>query len=227
MRYCVSDIHGEYGLFMKLLEKISFSEKDEMYILGDVIDKGPSSVKLLKFVLSQPNMHMILGNHEFDFLKYYRSQKAGSTGSYSGLLPMLRDYFKDGELLDMETVEALDKLPFYIIERDFIGVHSGLPLDSENRVTDPAMADGRELVYDRRFKEPTLLPVTDKCILFGHTTTDNIAGVNRILAYKKPGVSEAKRLSDYCKIHIDTGSWSSGVLGCISLDTLRVVYVYR
>ena len=37
MRYIVSDVHGEYELFVRLLEHISFSEEDEMYICGDVI----------------------------------------------------------------------------------------------------------------------------------------------------------------------------------------------
>ena len=36
MRYIVSDIHGEYELFVRLLKHISFSEEDEMYICGDV-----------------------------------------------------------------------------------------------------------------------------------------------------------------------------------------------
>lgn len=41
MRYIVSDVHGEYDLFVRLLKRISFSEEDKMYICGDVIDKGP------------------------------------------------------------------------------------------------------------------------------------------------------------------------------------------
>ena len=42
-----------------------------MIICGDVIDKGPDSVKLLQYVLSKPNIKMIIGNHEYDFLKKY------------------------------------------------------------------------------------------------------------------------------------------------------------
>ena len=39
MRYVVSDIHGNYDLFVKLLRKINFSKSDTMFVCGDVIDK--------------------------------------------------------------------------------------------------------------------------------------------------------------------------------------------
>ena len=52
MRYCVSDIHGEYELFEQLLKKIKFSSEDKMYICGDIIDKGKSPVKLAKYISS-------------------------------------------------------------------------------------------------------------------------------------------------------------------------------
>lgn len=39
MDYCISDIHGYYGLFCRLLDKIRFSDKDKLYVLGDIIDK--------------------------------------------------------------------------------------------------------------------------------------------------------------------------------------------
>ncbi|MBQ7712695.1 MAG: metallophosphoesterase [Clostridia bacterium] len=71
MRYALSDPHGEYDLFRKLLNEIDFGETDEMIVLGDVIDKGRESVRLLRYVLSQPNITLLIGNHEYDFLKYY------------------------------------------------------------------------------------------------------------------------------------------------------------
>ena len=60
MKYCISDVHGEYELFLQLLKKINFSDKDEMYICGDIIDKGKSSVRLAKLVFSFPNIHCII-----------------------------------------------------------------------------------------------------------------------------------------------------------------------
>lgn len=227
MRYCVSDVHGEYGLFLELLEKINFSSSDEMYICGDIIDKGPSPMELAKYIFSKPNIHTIVGNHEYDFLKLYHALIEDADTDYDAVLEKLRGYFVDGELLDYALLDWFDSLPYYIEGDDFICVHSGVPVDERGRVMHPGTADVRELVYDRRFKEPKLIPVTDKCILFGHTTTSNITGENKILAYKKRGVDKAEKLSDFCKIHLDTGAWSHGVLGCLCMDTCKVCYVRR
>ena len=40
--YVVSDIHGEDDRFHAMLQKINFSKEDTLYILGDVVDRGPS-----------------------------------------------------------------------------------------------------------------------------------------------------------------------------------------
>jgi len=64
MHYCISDIHGEYDRFLAMLEKIKFSDADTLYVLGDVIDRGSRGVEMLLDIMSRPNVHMILGNHE-------------------------------------------------------------------------------------------------------------------------------------------------------------------
>ena len=60
MRYIVSDVHGEYELFVRLLKHISFSEEDEMYICGDVIDKGQQPIQLAKLISAKDNIHCII-----------------------------------------------------------------------------------------------------------------------------------------------------------------------
>ena len=41
MRYIIADIHGCYNEYINLLKKINFSDNDILYILGDVVDRGP------------------------------------------------------------------------------------------------------------------------------------------------------------------------------------------
>ena len=41
--YVISDIHGQYDMFMELLEKIPLKDSDTLYILGDVVDRVPAS----------------------------------------------------------------------------------------------------------------------------------------------------------------------------------------
>ena len=70
MIYVMSDIHGDYQSFYKMLVKINFSSSDNLYILGDVVDKGDDNLCLLDFIQSSENMILIKGNHEYLFEKY-------------------------------------------------------------------------------------------------------------------------------------------------------------
>ncbi len=65
MIYVTSDLHG-YSLerFKDFLDKVGFCDDDFLYILGDVIDRGPAGVKILKWLMLQPNVELLLGNHE-------------------------------------------------------------------------------------------------------------------------------------------------------------------
>ena len=53
MHYCISDIHGCFGSFLKMLETIAFSDDDYLYILGDAIDRGDENVELLKYIIKK------------------------------------------------------------------------------------------------------------------------------------------------------------------------------
>ena len=228
MVYCVSDIHGEYELFKNLLEKIKFSEKDFMYVCGDIIDKGESSVKLAKYIFSFPNIHCIAGNHECAFLKYYHSLLEDSPEDFDSVLRKLREYFpNDGHLLDWDTVDRLDSLPYYIEEDDFVCVHAGIPLDGAGKPLSLDRVSPEQLVHDRRFKDPDLVHYGTRCVFFGHTQTDCICGEAKILGYRKNSAEQPKTVKDYYKIHLDTGSWSNGVLGCFCIDTLKAFYVRK
>ncbi len=57
--------HG-YSLekFKDFLDKVGLRDEDFLYILGDVIDRGHDGVKILKWLMLQPNVELLLGNHE-------------------------------------------------------------------------------------------------------------------------------------------------------------------
>ena len=224
MDYCISDIHGHYDLFCRLLDKIRFSGGDKLYVLGDIIDKGPDSIRLAKLLFSMPNVYCIAGNHEYDFLKFYRALMQ-QTENYDWVLEKLRTYFSDGTLLDWETVDRFDLLPFYVEADKFIGVHAGLPF-RDGLFLPPEDARPEQLVYDRFFKEPNVLPRGEKCILYGHTPVRYLTGQDEILLYPRDGaVKDSRNIADYCKIHLDTGVVLSGVLGCFAVNTCQSFYV--
>ena len=62
--YVISDIHGQYDMFVDLLEKIKLKDEDTLYILGDVLDRGPHPVKTLRKLMEMPNAICLNGNDE-------------------------------------------------------------------------------------------------------------------------------------------------------------------
>ena len=68
--YVCSDIHGQYGLYKAMLEKTNFSEGDQLYILGDMIDRGPGGLQILQDVSARSNVTCLIGNHEHMMWNY-------------------------------------------------------------------------------------------------------------------------------------------------------------
>jgi serine/threonine protein phosphatase 1 len=226
----MSDIHGEYGLFLRLLDKIGFSDSDELFIAGDIIEKGSDSVKLAKLILSMPNAHAIKGNHEDYFIKHYNYLMKCAFGDFDkvllGLKSMITDSGGDGELLDWDTVDGLEALPYYIEADDFVCIHAGVTLTPEGKLPPLSAVPTDELVSNRKFKNPDVIPVDSKCVFFGHTATSAVSGENKILGYKKPN-SAFGDIRDFAKIHLDTCTFLSGILGCFAVDSLKAYYVKR
>ena len=224
MVYCISDIHGHYELFCRLLDKLKFGGGDRMYVLGDIVGKGAESIRLAKLLFSLDGVFCLAGNHEYDMLKRFRALTE-QTGDFEEALDILRCDFEDGHLLDAETVEEFDSLPFYIETDELILVHAGVPL-AEGKILPLREAAREQLVYDRRFKDEDVLPRGGKCVLYGHTPARYLTGRDEILFYPREGAGYGSgRIADYCKIHLDTGVYLGGVLGCIETGTCRCTYV--
>lgn len=64
MIYVMSDLHGCYDKYLRMLEQIHLGDNDTLYILGDVIDRGKDGVKILLDMMNKKNVHPIIGNHE-------------------------------------------------------------------------------------------------------------------------------------------------------------------
>ncbi|MBO7196009.1 MAG: serine/threonine protein phosphatase [Clostridia bacterium] len=225
MTYVISDIHGHLDLFKRLMAKIALSPNDQLYVCGDIIEKGDDSVKLLRLISSMPNVHCIRGNHEEAFLNYYYSQMQESDDCDAVLNRLGRYIQGDGHLLTWELVDYIEGLPYYIETDDFICAHAGVPLDNSGEIPPLETVPVQELLYNRKFKNPDVLPKNGKCVFFGHTATSAICGEDKIIAYKKNSNSDSLR--SYYKIHLDTCTFTSGTLGCFCVDSCKAYYVSR
>lgn len=63
--WVVGDIHGQFELLFKSLKRHGFSPEkgDKLFSVGDLIDRGPDSLKTLE-LLNQPWFYAVMGNHE-------------------------------------------------------------------------------------------------------------------------------------------------------------------
>lgn len=62
--YVFSDVHGHRAPLERVLGRISPSDDDRFFCLGDMIDRGPDPIGVLRLVRSLPNVHVLMGNHE-------------------------------------------------------------------------------------------------------------------------------------------------------------------
>ncbi|MCH8060467.1 MAG: metallophosphoesterase, partial [Proteobacteria bacterium] len=68
--YAIGDLQGCYDPFRKLLDKITFDPaEDTLWLTGDLVNRGPKSLKTLRFVKSLgASVISVLGNHDLHFL---------------------------------------------------------------------------------------------------------------------------------------------------------------
>ena len=58
----MSDIHGCFDKYQEMLELIEFVPRDTLYVLGDVIDRGPDGIRILQDMNIRPNVFPLLDN---------------------------------------------------------------------------------------------------------------------------------------------------------------------
>lgn len=87
--YCIGDIQGCYGAFKRLLEKIDFSpSRDQVYLLGDLVNRGPKSLKVIKRCIKhEGSIFALLGNHDLHLIaRAHDARKAGKRDTLDDIL---------------------------------------------------------------------------------------------------------------------------------------------
>ena len=113
----IGDIHGCHAEFAELLDQLSPTSDDRLILLGDLVNRGPDSTKVIDLARAA-NAISLLGNHELRLLNYRR------TGN--------RDFLKEN---DEETLARLrpgtgttsESMPLthYVEELGTVFVHGG------------------------------------------------------------------------------------------------------
>jgi bis(5'-nucleosyl)-tetraphosphatase (symmetrical) len=121
MDYAIGDVQGCFNTLSALLNKIKFKiDKDRIFFLGDLVNRGNNSLDVLRFVYSnKDNMQMVLGNHDFHLLVCALTERH----------PNKKDTFQD-ILTASDKVQLLDYLlerPLAIEHQSSLFVHAGVP----------------------------------------------------------------------------------------------------
>ena len=131
--YVFSDIHGHVEPLKRALERINPTESDVFYCLGDMIDRGPSSLDTIKVIRALPNCTVLMGNHEQLALQALAPEaniEAQFMWQINGGDATLAELKTLSEEEYCELIAWLQALPLYaIVEvqgRDFVLVHAGV-----------------------------------------------------------------------------------------------------
>lgn len=229
MKYVISDIHGHFDKYKEMLEKINFTDGDTLYILGDVVDRGPDGIKILQDMMIRPNVIPILGNHEYmamlslswmmkevteDTLEEFDIEKMQSLSEW--MLVGGKETIAEFQRLSMEDrediLEYLTEFSLYEVVHaggdTFILVHAGL--DQFRSDKDLYDYDLSELIFQKPNYSREYFQ--DKYLVTGHTPTRTIHDRDVIFVKNR-------------HIAIDCGCEFGGKLGCVCLDTMEQFYV--
>ena len=114
----VGDVHGCFDELMLLLQKAGYQSRcHRLILLGDLINKGPDSFKVLSHV-RQNNVEALIGNHEWKFIQDVEKNLS---------LPIALEHLKKdmGSHLN-EWLDWMKSWPVYIEDDHFLAVHGGL-----------------------------------------------------------------------------------------------------
>ncbi len=202
-RIFIGDVHGHYDGLLRLIEAIAPSSDDQLYFVGDLIDRGPKSAQVIQFV-RENNFHCVLGNHEQLLLEAFPNSKVSHMALQawlqSGGQSTVASYSKPEALL--ENLAWLRSLPTYLDLGDIWLVHAGLH---------PKMAIQEQTHHEfcwirEEFHSCTQPYFPNKLIITGHTIT-----------FTLPGITPGALVKGQGWLDIDTGAyhprsgWLTGV----------------
>lgn len=215
--YVMSDIHGQLDAFRLMLQTISFTDEDELYILGDVIDRGEKSIECIKWIMEQDNVLTLLGNHE---LMLYDGYINNAPAFYHSLSEVRENMDEDEQKRIIKWIEDMPECKLITVSnKKFYLNHTQIASSEyfEQELVDRMFPD-----YDR-YKEYNDLIIKDIICIHGHIPTIEM----RRWHHQKIDSSIWKNKSGTI-IDIDCGAGyphKGGKLGCLRLNDMREFYV--
>ncbi|WP_353483493.1 metallophosphoesterase family protein [Haliscomenobacter sp.] len=168
----ISDIHGCNATFKSLLSKLRLSRKDELYLLGDYIDRGPDSKGVIDTILNLQKkgnlVHCLRGNHE-ELLLWAVEGKGADVDIFlrNGGDATLESFgVQRAADIPQLYLDFIENLPIYIESGEYIFVHAGLEF---TKGKDP-FAHPEKMIWIRNwYKDLNIKWLGNRYIIHGHT----------------------------------------------------------
>lgn len=234
MTYVLSDIHGNERRFRSVMKQIRLQPEDTLYVLGDVIDRHPGGIRILRQLMKMPNVKMLLGNHEYMMLQAlghpYDSREA--TTDYERSYSLGLWYHNGGRVthdhlkrirkeLREEIFSYLQKLPLNmdltVGDRRYKLIH-GAPVDWYS--PNPRYDTAAMYAVWKRIRETDLIE-GDYTLIFGHTPTRHYQSSDPLCLWYGRGCIGIDCGSGFPDVATDG---KQGRLACLRLEDGAVFY---
>ncbi len=216
----ISDIHGCFDTFSSLLEKVDLSKDDELYLLGDFIDRGPKSKEVIDWVLEKQEagfeINCIRGNHEQMLLNVLKDFTKTAHWLRNGGKQVLENFkVNSAHEIPQKYIDFCEELKFYFQSLDYFFVHAGINFHA----VEP-MEDYEAMIWIRNWEEDLDEEwLEDRRVVHGHTMVSKDIPIERISQPEK-----------YKVINIDGGCYAAnfdsklGNLLCADLTNNKIYF---
>ena len=183
-KIAITDIHGCSQTFRELVEnKVVLDPEDELYLLGDYIDRGPDSKGVLDYIFDLMeegyNVFCLKGNHEEMLLNAAFNRGEVDIWLYNGGRETLESFgVKDASKIGERYLKFLQNLDYYYEVDNYILVHAGLNFKGNDhkeeggflwRLHNP-LRDFRSMMWIRHwYKDIDWKWLKDRIVIHGHT----------------------------------------------------------
>lgn len=174
-RFVIGDIHGCFRTFQRLLkEQIALQPEDQLFLLGDYINKGPRNREVLDLILhlKQQNysVYPLIGNHEYFVIRDYEYAKLEHGTVQIRDLIQSKDLLSRDNRIEEHFMDFINALPYYYELDHYLLVHAGLDFDAEE-----PLEDFSSMIYARGYQVDSA-KIGNKTLIHGHTPT----GIDKI-----------------------------------------------
>lgn len=162
--FIIGDIHGCYHELQALLGKAELANGDAIIAIGDIVDRGPDSPRVLDFFRTTPSARSLMGNHE---RKHLRASRAEVQPALSQLITrwQLGEQYADA-LTFMATFPTYLELPNATLVHAFF--EPGVPLAQQRENVIVGTLSGEKYLNGTYAQPWYELYDGDKPLIVGH-----------------------------------------------------------